>query len=146
MRKIIFISLTLLVIHGCQYTSRLNATENESKAYEFQPIEMRLSDFSKKITGHYGTQGIPQDFDGNQFIEILKKEYPDQAEVNKIEKYAIKVRAIGRFYSVMLCDRSGTKKIMEDLSCDMAKVEIRLWDKDVSYPCEFEATWEPYCK
>lgn len=145
MRKIIFISLTLLVIHGCQYTSRLNATENESKAYEFQPIEMRLSDFSKKITGHYGTQGIPQDFDEKAFIKILQDKYPDQDEVTKIKKYTIKAHAVGRFYSVMLCDESS-KKIMEDLSCDMAKVEIRLWDKDVSYPCEFEAMWEPYCK
>lgn len=137
MRKTIFIFLIFLSIYGC----------DPDRKKEFQPIETLLADFSKKITGYYGKQGqdIPPDFDEDKFIAILKEKYPDQEKVKIVEKYVIKARAVGRFYSVMLCDVSS-KKIMEDLSCDMAKVEIRLWDKDTAYPCEFEVKWESLCK
>lgn len=134
--------LLLLIISQC------NAA-NEDKAKYYGKVEMLMIDFSKKIKAHYMSQGmkIPPDFDEKQFIAVLEKIYPDQDKVRFVkENFNIKARAIDGNYDVVLCDRDTQKKILEDLSCHVNKVEIRYWDKEMQPLCGFEKNWEAYCK
>lgn len=136
------------MIQGCSIVG-LKTSSDEEKIKEYSSIEILLSDFSKKITAYYEKQGliIPKDFDEKQFIEVLKKTYPDQSKIELIQNnYKIKARPIGNEYSVMLCESSSDKKLMEDLSCNLTYVEIRYWDKKDIYPCAFEENWERLCK
>ena len=147
MKKSFTILFAFLFFCGCSYL-KIYANDEEEKVREYSKIEILLSDFSKKITAYYEKQNqtIPKNFDEKQFIEILKKIYPDQAKVELINKFKIKVRSINKDYSVVLCNTDTGNKLMEDLSCNLTHVEIRLWDKKDIYVCTFEENWEPYCK
>ena len=147
MRKNAFLSLAVtlllvLVIFQC-------AASDADKAKYYGKVEMLMIDFSKKIKAHYISQGqqIPPDFDEKQFITVLEKVYPDQDKVRFIkDNFEIKARAINGDYAVMLCDRKTQRKILEDLSCHVNRVEIRCWDKETPPTCGFEKNWEEYCK
>lgn len=134
--------LPLLIILQC------NAA-NDDKARYYGRVEMLMIDFSKKIKAHYRSQGlkIPHDFDKKQFFAVLEEVYPDQDKVRFIkENFKIKARAVNGNYAVILCDPKTQKKILEDLSCHLGRVEIRYWDKEPQPPCGFEKNWEAYCK
>jgi uncharacterized protein YceK len=136
LRKIFILFTALLIIQGCSIIG-LKTSSDEDKIREYSQTEILLSDFSKKITAYYEKKGlsVPIDFDEKQFIEVLKNTYPDQSKVELIQaNYKIKARPIGNDYSVMLCDSSNDKKLMEDLSCNLTHVEIRYWDKEGFYP------------
>jgi hypothetical protein len=108
-----------------------------------------LSDFSMKIVGYYQSQNltIPKDFDTKQFFSLLEKIYQDQSSVKHIQNnYRVFVRPIDGGYSVMLCDPKTDRKIMEDLSCHVNRVEIRSWESNVPAPCVCEGNWKQYCE
>ena len=144
MKKLIVILILGLVITGCGHVETY-AGNNAATIKKYAKTEVILSDISKKITGYYYLTGIPSDFNGKQFIEFLDKHYPDKAAVELIESYKIHARAIGNGYSVMLCDQNG-RKIMEDFSCTLDKVDVRYWDKEEFHPCQFEDNWQQFCK
>ncbi len=146
MRKLIVLLIVFLFFLGC---SHIYVEDDEDEAREYSKIEIILSDFSKKITAHYAKHNmlIPKDFDEKQFIEVLKKVYPDQAKVELIKKdFKIKAHSIDNDYSVVLCSPDTGNKLLEDFSCTLNKVDIRFWDKEGTYPCTFEENWEVYCK
>jgi hypothetical protein len=138
----------LVIIQGCASTGSKPVID-EDKIRKYSQVEILLSDFSKKITAYFEKQGlsIPKDFDEQRFLEVLRQTYPDQSKVDSIrENFKIKVRPLDTGYSVMLCDPATDNKIMEDFSCHLKNVEVRIWDKDGNYPCKFEDSWQGYCK
>ncbi len=148
MRKLSVLFVAFLFFYGCSFGS-IYAKEDEDKEKEYSKIEIILSDFSKKIIAHYERQNmpIPKDFNEKQFIEVLEKVYPDQTKVELIKKnFKIKAHSIDNNYSVILCDPDTGNKLMEDLSCTLNKVDIRLWDKEGFQPCNFEENWQVCCK
>jgi hypothetical protein len=60
--------------------------------------------------------------------------------------YKVSVRPLNGGYSAMLCDPQTDRKVMEDLSCHLDRVEIRSWENDTPVPCVFESKWKPYCE
>lgn len=140
--------LMVIVLFGCRNIGALS-TSDEDKVREYSATAITLSDFSMKITAYYGAQklSIPENFDTKQFFEALTK-YPDQSRVNHIrESYKVSVRPLeGGYYSVMLCDPTTDRKIMEHLSCHLNRVEIRSWENNVGASCVFESNWKPYCE
>lgn len=146
MRKLAMLVM-LLVVAGCAHMG--TPTTEEDRTKELSRVEVTLSDFSKTITAYYGARGskVGDGFDEKQFFAILETDYPDQSKVAKIKiGFTVKARPVDGGYSVMLCDRQTGNKLMEDFSCHLTRVELRLWDKDGNYPCAFEQTWKPLCE
>src|SRR5574340_381234 len=136
MKKIAIISIGLLFLSGCCLIKTC-ADSNTNKLNKYSRVEIVLSDVSKKITGYYYEKGIPADFDEKQFIDFLDKKYPDKAGIELIKKdNKVKARAIGKGYSVMLCEEKTDKKILEDFSCTLSKVDVRYWDKAEFHQCQ----------
>jgi hypothetical protein len=102
-----------------------------------------------KIVGYYQSKSIPipNDFNADKFFALLRDIYPDQTRVMSIKNnYRVSVRPLDRGYSVMLCDLRTNKKIMEDFSCHVNRVELKSWESDVATVCVFENDWKPYCE
>jgi len=147
MRKFAPFFLAILLL-GCSIGS-LFAKADEEKVKQFSSLEITLSDMSKKVIAYYDRQGktVPSDFDEKQLIEVLEKIYPDMEKVEMIrDGYRIKARAVDNDYSVVLCDQESGKKLLEDFSCTLNKVDVRYWDKNTPTECEFETDWKRICK
>jgi hypothetical protein len=136
--------LLALLLCGCATGGSI---ERQKETYS--SLEVTLIDMSKKITGYYARQGqkVPPSFDATEFFSVLDKVYPDKTKVEMMRTtFHIEAREVGGDYSVILCDKRNGKKLVEDLSCTLSRVDIRFWDKAVLPSCGFEADWEPYCK
>jgi hypothetical protein len=142
------ILLVVSVLVGCAHSgSSLKSAEEQTREYSATAVS--LSDFSMKIVAHYQSQNlsIPNDFDAGQFFMLLEKIYPDQSRVTLVRNtYRASVRPLDGGYSVMLCDLQADRKIMEDLSCHVDRVEIRPWEGSADSPCVFESNWKPFCQ
>ena len=142
------IVLLVCVLVGCAHNgSSLKSTEEQAREYSATAVS--LSDFSMKIVAHYQSQNlsVPNNFDMDQFFTLLENIYPDQSRVSFVQRnYKVSVRPLDGGYSVMLCDPRADRKIMEDLSCHLNRVEIRSWESGVESPCVFESNWKPYCQ
>ena len=142
------ILLFVSVLLGCAHTSP-SLESSEVQTREYSETAVTLSDFSMKIIAYYQSQNlsVPIDFDMSQFFMLLEKKYPDQTRVNLIRnRYRVSVRPLDGGYSVMLCDPEADRKIMEDLSCHVDRVEIKSWERGIPIPCVFEGNWKPYCE
>lgn len=138
----------IFVLLGCAHNGAFSMS-SEEKVPEYSSTAVTLSDFSMKIVAYYEQKSlpIPADFDAPKFFELLLQIYPDQSRVDLVQNnYRISVRPIDSGYSVMLCDLKTGRKIMEDLSCHLNRVEIRSWENAEISPCVFESNWKPYCE
>lgn len=143
MRSGIVLILTLFMFVGCAH-----AGDAEDRTTELSKVEVLLTDFSKKIVAYYERRGgvVPGDFDESQFFQILQDAYPDSDKVEFVRKnFIARARSLDDGYSVMLCDIRSNQKIMEDFSCNMSKVELRLWNGGEVKGCAFEPDWKPLC-
>jgi hypothetical protein len=63
--------------------------------------------------------------------------------------YSVQPRRLNGVFSVMLCDKDRTMKIMEDFSCNEQQVEIVSFQNDKNMQCIFEDKWKekvaPFC-
>jgi hypothetical protein len=142
------IGILIVTLFGCAHIG-VPPVSDEEKAKEYSATAISLSDFSMKIVAHYQLQNlpIPDNFDVREFFTVLETIYPDQSRVQSVRNdYRVSVRPLDGGYSVMLCDPQADRKIMEDLSCHLNRVEIRSWERGVPVPCTFEDNWKPYCE
>jgi hypothetical protein len=140
--------IVIVTLFGCAHHGATPAP-GEGKVREYSATAISLSDFSMKIVAYYQSRNlpIPTDFDAKQFFALLLKIYPDQSRVSFVQSnYKVSVRPLDSGYSAMLCDPQTNRKIMEDLSCHLDRVEIRSWESSVDSPCVFESDWKPYCQ
>ena len=147
MRRLVIVLLILILV-SCGRTGVFSKA-SEEEAREYSATAVSLSDFSMKIVAHYQSQNlpIPVNFDAEQFFALLKKIYPDQSRVSFVRaNYKVSARPVNGGYSVMLCDPRTDRKIMEDLSCCLDRVEIRSWQSNSIVPCISEHNWKPLCK
>ena len=142
------IAILFVTLFGCAHSGIMPAPGGEN-VKEYSATAISLSDFSMKTVAHYQSQNlpIPIDFNARQFFALLERIYPDQSRVSFVQSnYGVLVRPLDGGYSVMLCDPQTNRKIMEDLSCHLNRVEIRSWESGVESPCVFESNWRPYCQ
>jgi hypothetical protein len=152
MREITIATIILLLLPSCTcLVKNREACNNE----RYSPVAIRLSDFSSQIIYYFQNrkQVIPSDFDGKQFVMILKQLPPDQVNRKDLDSivshFQVDAHSINGGFSVMLC--KGDQKIMEDFASphssectfNLNQVEIRSWNKSVQ--CSFEASWQQYC-
>ncbi|MGD0232316.1 MAG: hypothetical protein ABSC19_18500 [Syntrophorhabdales bacterium] len=147
MRYLAIALLTIMLV-SCSRTGVVPKV-SEDKVREYSVAAVALSDFSIKIVAYYRSknESVPGDFDTSNFFALLQTIYPDQNRVNSIKgNYRVSVRPLDGGYSVMLCDPRTDRKIMEDFSCHVSRVELRSWESDVVSPCVFENNWKAYCE
>ena len=140
--------ILVVTFFGCAHRGAI-PSPNEEKVREYSATAISLSDFSMKTVAYYQSRNlpIPADFDAGQFFALLKEMYPDQSRVSSVQSnYKVSVRPLDGGYSAMLCDPQTNRKIMEDLSCHLNRVEILSWESGVESPCVFESNWKPYCQ
>jgi hypothetical protein len=58
------------------------------------------------------------------------------------DTYSVQARSLDSIFSVMLCDKKGAVKIIEDFSCSENKVEIPSFMDGTKVPCAFEDKWK----
>jgi hypothetical protein len=58
------------------------------------------------------------------------------------DTYDVQPRMLNGIFSVMICDKESTIKIMEDFSCNEQKVEIPSFQIDPKARCAFEDKWK----
>jgi hypothetical protein len=58
------------------------------------------------------------------------------------DTYSVQARSLDGIFSVMLCDKKGAIKIIEDFSCNENKVEIPSFKDGTTVPCVFEDNWK----
>ena len=142
------IILAALVFVACSTSAVVSKpTEEEARAYSAAAVT--LSDFSMEIVAHYQSTrtSVPEDFDAGKFFAVLEDIYRDKARIRSIkDNYHVSVRPLDGGYSVMLCDPRTERKIMEDFSCTLTKVDVMSWESDVPVPCVFENDWKKYCE
>ncbi len=142
------LALLVAALFGCAHANGV-LVPDEEKVKEYSTTAISLSDFSMKVVAYYQSQNLvlPTDFDAAQFFALLKKIYPDQSRVQYVRNsYRVSVRPADGGYSVMLCDLQAGRKIMEDLSCHLDRVEIRSWERDTPASCTFENKWKQFCE
>ena len=147
MKRFLIIA-TVIFLFGCIH-SGVFLNPNEENIREYSATAITLSDFSMKIVAHYQSQNlsVSNNFDADQFFALLEKIYPDQSRVQSIkDNYKVYVRPVNGGYSVMLCSPKADRKIMEDLSCHLNRVEIRSWENNQDTRCVFEVNWKPFCE
>jgi len=144
-KKLALVLSVLMLLNGCSYIC-----SNKGYTEKYSQAETSLSDFSKKVIGHYSELNIdiPETFDGAEFIRVLEQIYPDKSHVESIKNnYKVLARRLdANNYSVVLCDPKTGNKIMEDLSLSMSRVECDYWKKGLVLPCEFEKDWHKNCE
>jgi hypothetical protein len=106
-----------------------------------------LPAFSQTVTAYYGNKHVPRDFDKDEYLKILKEnQHTNKKDIEVIKSYIKEAHYLDdKNFSVMLCDPGKGNKIMEDLSCDLSKTEIKTWKQGDNYPCQFEIHWENFC-
>ncbi len=144
MRRLMLL-LSVSFLFGCAH----GVISSEDQTREYAATTVSLSDFSMKIMSYYQSENrpVPGDFDANRFFALLERIYPHQSRVSSVkDNYSVSARALDGGYSVMLCDQKTGRKIMEDLSCHLDRVEVRSWENNVNAPCAFETQWAQYCR
>lgn len=142
MKIIIFI--IFLLISSPMGCSSMESMETKEKIYA--PIEASLLHINQKVSSHF-IKGIPNNFDKAGYIATVEKVCYTNAICKSqgesiFSSYDTQVRKIGDMFSVMLCEKEGSSKILEDFSCNNMKVEVRTWKNTEKVPCRFEDGWE----
>lgn len=141
--RIAFLLTVLLMIYsGC---SSIKATTQNKRSYA--PVEASLCHINQKVVGHFLVTGIPEAFNEEQYkvaVEDVCFSTPAcriQAE-EIFDSFDVKARKVDDMFSVMLCDKDGYWKVMEDFSCNNQRVEVQSWKMDDNVPCSFEGDWD----
>lgn len=137
--------ILIFILTGC---SLFICNKDKTESY-YSDVELLMANFSMQITSYYAknSQGVvPDSFDGDEFVKMLQNIYPEKSKVELIKNnFKIKAKSLGKYYSVVLCDPSTNKKILEDFSCTLTRVDIRYWDKPDDYSCDFDINYKKYC-
>lgn len=150
--KIVMALSMLLALSSCACLPNNQAVCNNNK---YGLVAARLSEFSSQIISYFQNrkQTVPSDFNGKQFVMILKQLPPDRVNRKDVDsiasRFKVEAHRIEGGFSVMLCEDG--RKIMEDFAgldasgCRFSpnQVEVKAWNKYV--PCSFEMSRQQYC-
>lgn len=146
MKRVCIIVLGFILFFGCATISTSNRSTNESML-NFLPY------LNQKIAGYISENNI-KSLDAITYKEIVKAVCSPLPSCSKSAEtlfnvYTVDAHMLNRMFSVLLCDKEGRIKEMEDFSCNEQIVEIRSFEMDPKAQCQFEVNWEekirPYC-
>lgn len=110
MRKNLFFAIILLVV-TFSTSSCLSLSEEQKKDYGL--LESAVTFSSDKVYGEYG-DSIPDDFNSNKFLQLVKDKIPDDY-YGALKKYNLNVFPKSSYYLLTTYDEK--KLILFDYSC-----------------------------
>jgi hypothetical protein len=147
MKRVCIISLlTFIFLSGCATISNPSRSTNEAML-NFLPY------LNQKVSGYISENKIKL-LDARTHKEIVKAVCSPLPSCSKsaetlFNAYSVDARMVDGMFSVLLCDKEGKIKEMEDFSCNEQVVEIRSFKIDLRTQCQFEINWKekirPYC-
>jgi hypothetical protein len=108
---------------------------------------------NQKVSGYISENNIKL-LDSRTYKEIVKAVCSPLPSCSKsaetlFNAYTVDAHMVDGMFSVLLCDKEGIIKEMEDFSCNEQVVEIRSFEMDLKAECQFEINWKekirPYC-
>jgi hypothetical protein len=136
MKSVIGLISTCILLVGCTTLSASDRSLDKSMLV-FLP-------YLNQMVDGYILQNKTQNLDDESYKEIVDKvctprpKCRQQAEKMFIN-YRVSARMIQGGFSVMICDKSGTVRKMEDFSCNEEVVEVRDFESNEKSPCLFSA-------
>jgi hypothetical protein len=127
----------------------------EEKDSIYDPVAASLFNINQKVASHFLISGVPDGFNEAQYKAAVEAVcYPNpvcKSQAQEIfRSYGVSARKIDDIFSVMLCDKEMTWKVMEDFSCDNTRTEVKSWRQGDGVRCDFEENWQrikqEYCK
>ena len=110
MKRHLFFAIILVVV-AFSTSSCLALSEEQKKEYGL--LESAVTFSSDKVTGEYGDT-IPNDFDSNTFLQLVKDKIPEDY-YGALKKYTLNVFPKGFYY--LLTTYNGKRLILFDYSC-----------------------------
>jgi len=143
----IILLTSLLFYMACATTASTSDRTINEGMLNFLPY------LNQKVAGYLASnESIVLDAD--TYKKIIQEECVPLPSCGKnvaimFDSYSVHIRMLNDTFSVMLCDKDGTTKIMEDFSCNEQIVEITNYQTNTNAPCKFEDNWRekvaPYC-
>ncbi len=140
--KQIFLIIVIgtLLSTSCTMLSKPHDRTTDEAMLNFLPY------LNQKVAGHL--DAYPESMlDSESYRKIVDEEcgsLPSCAKDESIlfKTYSMQVRMLDDMFSVMLCDKKQTIKVMEDFSCNEQKVEIPSFQITPEQECQFESEWK----
>jgi hypothetical protein len=144
--------LILLII----LTSCAHITEpTERREIDYASVEASLCNIDQKVKSHYLSSDIPDGFNESQYEAVVNEICSSNpvciSQIQEIfASYGVRARKVDSTFTVMLCDKDLSRKVMEDFGCNSMLVEVKSWKEGDGVPCKFEDNWQlvlqQYCK
>ncbi len=148
MKRLSFISLvSFFLLSACAIVSVTPERTTDDSMYNFLPY------LNQKVAGYIDSHEI-KSLNMKTYKNIVNEVCVPLPTCGKnaeimFNTYDIQVRSFDGMFSMMLCDKDGKVKKMEDFSCNEQKVEIPSFKMKANAQCSFEAHWKeqvvPYC-
>lgn len=103
-----------------------------------------LMPVSSAVDGYLNFSDAPIDLDGKALLDRATAHNPKLLE--RFAGYVVLARRDGLASSVLVCDKDGTRALMEDSGCTGGKFDARLWDSPAPLPCDFQLDLKQVCK
>lgn len=110
MKRHLFFAIILVVV-AFSTSSCLALSEEQKKEYGL--LESAVTFSSDKVTGEYGDT-IPNDFDSNTFLQLVKDKIPEDY-YGAFKKHKINVTPLKTYYLLKVYD--SNRLILFDYSC-----------------------------
>lgn len=137
MKRLYLISLVSFVLFSaCSMVSAVPDRSTDESMLNFLPY------LNQKVAGYLDAHSV-KSLDVKTYRAIISEVCVPLPSCGKnaetmLNTYDIQVRTLDGMFSVMLCDKNGTVKKMEDFSCNEQKVEIPSFQIDPKALCVFE--------
>lgn len=148
MKRLFFISLvSFFLLSACAIVSAAPERSTDEAMLNFLPY------LNQKVAGYLDSHDI-KSLNMKTYKNIVNEVCVPLPTCGKnaeimFNTYDIQVRSLDGMFSMMLCDKDGNAKKMEDFSCNEQKVEIQSFKIDAQAQCSFEARWKeqvtPFC-
>ncbi|MEW6715133.1 MAG: hypothetical protein AB1306_08605 [Nitrospirota bacterium] len=148
MRRTYLISLIcFFILSSCALVSTAPDRTIDEAMLNFLPY------LNQKVSGYHDAHSMSS-LDIETYKSIINERCSPLPSCKRdaesmLNAYDIKVRIIDGMFSVLLCDKDGVIKKIEDFSCNEQKVEIPSFQSDQKIQCNFEENWKdkiaPYC-
>jgi hypothetical protein len=146
----------IVIVMLCLFVSAATCTTPDRVGRDterYAPIASTLTSMNQRVAAEYLLTGIPDDFDAVQYRAALDRTCYTSTCTEEVQalfsSFLVRVHKVGGMFSVLVCDRNGTRKILEDFSCNNNAVELPSWKVDPDAACVFAPDWEqvikPYC-
>ena len=139
-RTYLLVLVSLLLCSACAIGPKIQDRTTDEAMLNFLPY------LNQKVAGYLDANKVDE-LDRQTYKGIVDKVCGPLPSCGKnatilFDTYSVQSRRLDSMFSVMLCDKKATIKIMEDFSCNEQKVEIPSFQIDPKASCVLEENWK----